>query len=103
MKVIVNDFIERDGVFYTVNNGDTLESIASQFGISSEYIIENNTKNIYKGLVLYFPQTSFESYIVKPFDTLQSIATKKQVDIEVLKHKNNLNNDFVFVGQKLYL
>lgn len=100
---IIYNFEEKKEVYYTVCHGDTLESIAKQFGVSTQYIVENNAQNIYEGQILYFPETNFLSYVVKPFDTLSKIAVQNSISVESLIKKNNLKNDFVFVGQKLYL
>lgn len=45
------------------------------------------------------PKTS--SYQVKPGDSLEKIARKFQISIDVLKQENNLSSDKIVVGQQL--
>lgn len=90
-------------VFYTVKNGDTLESIAKKFGVSKKYIVKNNIADIYKGLMLYLPETNFKTYTVQPFDTLEKISEKCSISVDDLMSKNGLDNEYVFVGQKLFV
>lgn len=42
-----------------------------------------------------------ESYIVKPLDTLNSIAKSHNISVEELKKTNELKNDKLFIGQIL--
>lgn len=44
-----------------------------------------------------------ENYIVRPLDTLASIAEKYNISKNQIIAKNNLHNDRVFVGQVLKL
>lgn len=40
-------------------------------------------------------------YVVKPGDTLSTIAQKFNISVDTIKWANNLHNDFIRVGQKL--
>ena len=53
--------------------------------------------------MLFIPETNFSCYIVKPFDTLQKIAEMFGTTTEKLRQKNSLDNDYVFIGQKIYI
>lgn len=44
-----------------------------------------------------------EIHIVQPNDTLDNIAGKYGVTVEDLKEWNNIKNDFIYWGQKLYI
>lgn len=44
-----------------------------------------------------------KSYIVKPGDSLGQIALDHKTDIKTLKKLNNLANDTIFVGQKIFV
>ena len=90
-------------VFYTVKQDDTLDGIAKKFGVSKKYIVKHNIPDIYAGLVLYLPETNFKTYTVQPFDTLLKISEKCKISVDDIKSKNGLENDYVFVGQKLYI
>ncbi len=43
------------------------------------------------------------SYQVKPGDSLEKIARKFQISVDVLKRENNLSNDKIVVGQELVI
>lgn len=103
MEIKILNVQPTKNVFYTVDFGDTFESIAHFLCVPKEYIIQNNPGELYEGKVLFLPETNFKSYTVQPFDTLQKIANINGTTIEALKSKNNLTSEYVFVGQKLYL
>ena len=103
MSIKILNYQVIKNVFYTVKDGDTLESIAKKFGVSKKYIIKNNIADIYQGLMLYLPETSFKTYIVQPFDTLSKIAERCKISVEEIKSKNGLDSEYVFVGQKLFV
>lgn len=65
----------------------------------SNIISENN--NIRKGEYIVVSNSNYKTYIVKPLDTLQSIANKFNKDIEYLVKINNTNK--VFIGQQLFI
>ena len=103
MSIRILNYQVVKNVFYTVKNGDTLESIAKKFGVSKRYIIKNNIADIYQGLMIYLPETNFKTYTVQPFDTLSKISQKCNISVDDLMTKNNLENEYVFVGQKLFV
>jgi LysM repeat protein len=103
MEVKIYNYNTSFDVFYTVQKLDTLESIAKNFGITKDYILSNNQNCLYEGQVLFFPETHLKTYVVKPFDTLQKIAETNSCTIENIIQKNALKNEYIFVGQKLYL
>lgn len=107
---------------YYVAAGDTLDSIAVQFGVSAASIMRQNGLTnpdfIYVGQVLIIPnfgqssgshnwgqQPGFgcqTSHIVRAGETLSGIAWMYGTTIYDLLQTNNLHNkDFVYVGQKL--
>ena len=90
-------------IFYEVGHSDTYESISRQFGVPTDYIKQNNPGTLYEGKILFVPETNFVCYIVKPFDTLQKIAEKFGTTTEKLRQKNSLDNDYIFIGQKIYI
>ncbi len=105
------------GNVHTVRYGETLDSIANQYGVSAEAIMRfNGIANpdlIYVGqdLVIpggYGPPPNYpgsgcnNSYTVQTGDTLSSIAWNYGTTPEDLLRLNNLYNaDFVYVGQTL--
>lgn len=97
--------------YYTVKSGDTLWSIARRYGLTINQIKEvNNLKNntLSIGDLLYIPSKETETvtkdvYTVKKDDTLYSIAKKYYLTVDELKKLNNLTNDTLNIGQKLYV
>lgn len=76
---ITNITVSRGVVEYVVKDGDSIEAIASKYGISVDQIRwSNNMKNteITPGGVLYLPSVSGIVYTVKGGDTVESIASK---------------------------
>ncbi len=94
---------------YIVKKGDTLWSIANNYGLSVDQLktlnnLTNDNLNI--GQSLYVPKTSkeeYSEYIVVKGDTLWSIANKFNTNVETLKIINKLNNNLLSIGQKLYI
>ena len=102
---------EEEGWFYyTVQRGDTLFSIAQQFGISVEELKQLNgltEDTIYVGQKLRVPgsppeREEYIEYIVQPGDTLFSIARRFGVDMQELAQLNGITDpSTIYVGQRL--
>ena len=103
MEVKIYNIKKTKDIFYEVDEDETFESIAEKFSLPVEYIRQNNSGSIYRGKILYLPETEFETYVVKPFDTLQKIANYFGTTTDILMKKNNLSNEYVFIGQKLFI
>ena len=103
MEIRILNANNNKNIFYEVDNGETYESISKLFGVPVEYIKQNNVGSLYKGKILYLPESHFLCYIVKPFDTLQKIANQFNTTAEKLRIKNSLDNDYIFIGQKIYI
>ena len=101
----------KNEIYYQVKKGDTLWSIARQFGVTVNQIKEVNNLNnntISIGTLLYIPTKETEKvtkdvYTVKKGDTLYSIAKKYYLTVDELKEINNINNNTISIGQKLYV
>ena len=101
----------KNEIYYQVKKGDTLWSIARQFGVTVNQIKEvNNLKNntISIGTLLYIPTKETEKvtkdvYTVKKGDTLYSIAKKYYLTVDELKELNNITDNTISIGQKLYV
>ncbi|HZJ83141.1 MAG TPA: LysM peptidoglycan-binding domain-containing protein [Clostridia bacterium] len=101
------------GTEYVVQPGDTLYGIAARHnvdlqelihvnGIQPPYIIHPGQKIIIPGVPT--PPGENQVYVVKPGDTLYSIAKKFNVSLEEMIRINNLSNpDQISPGQKLLI
>ena len=103
MIKLIQDKVQ--AMLYTVCEGDSLDSIATNFGISKERIIEDNPlfSSIYPGCVLYISGLGEQRIVVRPMQTLDDIAKIYGVDKEEIKKRNGLESDKVFVGMQIYI
>jgi len=114
---------------YTIKSGDTLSTIAAQFGttvsvlkalnnLSSDLIYSGSTlkvsgqpvkqsetemKTDSKALAKATTTTNARTteYVIKSGDTLGTIATQFSISVQSLKSLNGLSSDSIFAGQKL--
>lgn len=96
---------------YIVKAGDTLFSIARQFGVSVDDIrrLNNLTNDILSiGMNLLIPtgtvaDESIIVYTVKRGDSLWALAREYNTTIDDIKQLNNLTSDVLSVGQELQI
>lgn len=96
---------------YTVQSGDTVQSIASRYGISTDALLQYNgiidPNRIFRGQVLQIPigvVTAPTTHQVQPGETLQWIAERYGVTQESILTINNITNTSrLTVGQVLDL
>jgi len=109
---VFNDFKDKIAtssklVFYKVEEGDNLSSIAQKFGISTETIIWANnlkTQTIKPGDQLIILPVSGLLYEAKPNDDLISIANNFKVEVTEIIKANNLQADAkIASGEKLII
>lgn len=97
----IGDFV---GEFiYRVENGDCLGSIAEKLQTTKQIIISDNAlkEEPSAGELLLIEKPSGKPYIVKPYDTIESLSSgDKKRELEI---SSNNKTDFIFVGQKIYL
>lgn len=100
--------VEEEFINYTVKLGDTLYTIAQNYGLTVNDIIEYNNLGstlITPNQIIKIPTTIDDSkeniYIVKPGDTLYSIAKLTGTTVDKIKLLNNLTNDTLSIGQQL--
>ena len=94
-------------IIYTVKQGDTLEKIASENGVTAEQILNTNfppnPDNLVVGqkLVILVPELE---YTVKAGDTLTSVAQKFDTTvIEILQKNPFIENARIYTGEKLVI
>ncbi len=94
---------------YTIEEGDSLDSIAQKFGLSRETIISvnqiRNTTSLWIGSMLSIPDRDGTMYTVKEGDTLSSIVQQLNLSLgwKALSEVNGLRTDELQVGQKLFI
>lgn len=99
----------RDGVeTYTVADGDTISTIASQFGISVNTILWANNLSVRSvlklGQSLTILPTSGVLYTVKSGDTLTKLASTYGAEVtEILSANAMSDSSAIAVGQKLVI
>ena len=93
---------------YTVRKGDTVSGIASRAGLrnfgtllSVNHI--DNARRISTGQVLRIPSTDGLLYTVKKNETLAGIAAAHKVSVTALLDANDLTQETLSVGQKLFI
>lgn len=95
---------------YTVEDGDSLYSIANKFNISVNDLIDFNalpTTILTVGETIRIPKGSVPNkenvYVVKPGDTLYRIANTYGVNVNDLIAANNLTSNILTIGQELVI
>ncbi len=93
---------------YTVQTGDTLTTLAAQFGTTVDEIMRLNQltdpNSLYVGQKLLLPPLPPATYVVKEGDTLSSIAAKFGVTPQAIIAANHIANpNMLHVGQKLFI
>ncbi len=96
---------------YTVKNNDTIESISSMFGTTSDDIEKLNGfgKNfvVKSGMQLVVPKKDNDNYLyytVKKGDNLYNIAKEYGVDVKMLLVLNGLDtDDYIYPNQTLLI
>lgn len=96
---------------YTIQSGDTIQSIANRFDITTDALLQYNgiidPNRIFRGQVLNIPigvVTPPASHLVQPGETLQWIAERYKVTQESIIEINNITNiSRLTIGQILAL
>lgn len=101
-------FLPAQSRVHKIQKGDTLYSIARQYGVSVESIVALNAikdpGKIIPGESLQIPHDDAKNeYIVKKGDTLYSIARAHATTVDMIKTLNKLKTDSIMPGQVLSL
>lgn len=103
---LTNISASRGVVEYTVQEGETMESIASARGLTTDQIRWSNnlkTTDVSAGTVLYLPSTAGIVYTVKSGDTIDSIAEKYGSSSEEIIALNDLEVSGVSEGARIVI
>lgn len=87
-------------IVYKINKGDTLQSIANMFKVSTQSITKQN-KDLQVGDRVIIDLTPKTIHIVSPGETISSIATKYGKSCQELIKNNNIKR--LFIGQRLQI
>ncbi|AJA90091.1 peptidase M23 [Borreliella chilensis] len=92
---------------HKIKPGETLSHVAARYQITSETLISFNeikdVRNIKPNSVIKVPNMKGIVYIVKKNDSLSSIASAYNVPKVDILDSNNLDNEVLFLGQKLFI
>lgn len=100
MKIInCNTF---NNVLVQVHKGDTIEGIAQTYNTNTHNILRNNPSiDLYEGEVVKIVRNTKNMHVVKPMESLNSIAVKYNTTTDKLIKINNLKSTRLFVGQMI--
>lgn len=95
-------------VYYTVENGDCLWTLAEKFNVDVYLLAEVNGLDpegvLLQGERLVIPGGPTISYTVKQGDTLYRIAARFHTNVETVTRENNIRNaEILLEGQKILI
>ena len=107
---LVKETTPGDYLIYTIKKGDNLYSIAKNYNITLEELINFNQQGstlLHIGEQLLIPinnQTNNNiQYIIKPGDTLYNIAKRYNTNVDEIKRINNLNTNMLKIGETILI
>lgn len=103
---LTNITAPRGVVTYTVADGDSMESIAAKYGVSTDQIRWSNglkTTELSPGTTLYIPSSSGIVYTVKSGDTIESIVEKYGSNSEEIIAMNDLEVSGLEEGARILI
>lgn len=85
---------------YKVQYGDTIDSLAKKYGVSTEVLKnlnQNNNFEVGSNIIVPTMNEYFELYTIEKGDNLYNIAKKYNTDYNLLALLNGLNiNDYIY-------
>lgn len=96
----------KDIVKYISEEGDTIQSLATKFGVTSDSIRWSNaltSNNISAGKELYIPPVNGIVYVVRDGDTADSIAQAYAANKDILIADNDAEISGLQVGQRILI
>lgn len=95
-KIFTDEFI------YQLQQNESVETVANNFNISALQIKQENKDAIFKcGKCIVLFNNSKTYHIVKPCETLESIARLYDTSAEKIKEKNKVKT--LFIGMRLII
>jgi murein DD-endopeptidase MepM/ murein hydrolase activator NlpD len=92
---------------YTIQQGDTLSSVAQRFGLTMDSLISFNgiqdARALKVGTALTLPNSSGLKYRVRRGDSLAGIAKRFGINLNDLLDRNSLESSVIRPGQELFL
>lgn len=104
--IVDTSTLARGVIEYEVGEGETMDSIAADFGLTTDQIRWSNglkTTDLSVGQVIYLPSVPGIVYTVKEGDTLDSIASKYGAASETIEEQNNLAARGVVAGIRIVI
>lgn len=77
------------------------ECFLKKFNTCSSNVLRNNNINFYPGEMVKITLNDYKIHTVSPMETIRSICEKYGITEELLKIKNNLTSEKLFIGQQL--
>ena len=94
-------------VEHQIKPGETLSHIAARYNVTSETLISYNdikdVRSIKPNLIINVPNMKGILYTIEKNDSLSSIANKYKVSKVDILDANNLDNEVLHLGQKLFV
>lgn len=91
-----------DSFFYRVPKKQNEASLCANLNTNKQNILRNNKNlNYYEGEWVKITTNDYETHIVKPTETLQTIADRFDLSKEKIMADNALKTDKLFIGQML--
>jgi len=103
---LTNITASRGVIEYTVAEGESMDTIASRYGITTDQIRWSNglkTTDVAAGTVLYIPSTSGIVYTVKSGDTVESIVEKYGSNASEIIALNDLEVSGISEGTRIVI
>ena len=103
---ITNIIVSRGVIEHVVADGETIDTIASKYGISVDQVRWSNglkTATVAPGTVLYLPSVSGIVYTVKSGDTIESIAAKYGSTAAEITALNDLEVSGITEGARIVI
>ena len=92
---------------YTIRRGDTLQTIASRFGVREDTIISANNlsskSQIQVGKTLKIPNMNGVYHTVKKNESLSSISRTYGVDMTRIADANNMSSATIRIGERIFI